>query len=50
MKYDYNNIFLIINFTCDNPIPRMINICKMNNLIPLLESNSNLFTLENKLK
>ena len=50
MQYDYNNIFLIINLTWDNPIPRMTDICKMYNLIPLLDSNSNLFTLENENK
>ena len=48
IQKDYNNLYLIINLTWDNPIPRMTDICKMCNLIPLVESNSNLFTLSNE--
>ena len=48
IQNDYNNLYLIINLTWDNPIPRMTDICKMCNLIPLVESNSNLFTLSNE--
>ena len=48
IQKDYNNLYLIINLTWDNPIPRMTDICKMFNLIPLVDSNSNLFTLSNE--
>ena len=50
IQNEYNNLYLIINLTWDNPIPRMTDICKMYNLIPLVESNSNLFTLSNEEK
>ena len=40
-----SNPYLVINLTWDNPIPKMTDVCKLFNLIPLNETNFDLFRL-----
>jgi hypothetical protein len=45
----YNEVqkpYLIINLTWDKPKPKMTNVCKIFNLIPLLDYNGRLFEFE----
>ena len=57
LKKDYiKNLYLtnvqsnyfLINLTWDNYLPKLTDICKMYNLIPLIEENKNLFQIDDK--
>jgi len=57
LKKDYiKNLYLtnpqsnyfLINLTWDNYLPKLTDVCKMYNLIPLIEENKNLFQIDEK--